>query len=50
MENVAEAGKGTEQFKSELSKLTNNLTSLNRVYGNMLSAMRGGGNSGGGQQ
>jgi len=45
MENVAEAGKGTEQFRNELTKLTNNLTSLNGVYGNMLSAMRGGGST-----
>jgi len=45
MENVAEAGKGTEKFKNELEKLTSNLTSLNTVYGNMLSAMRGGSGS-----
>jgi gliding motility-associated protein GldL len=45
MENVAEAGKGTEQFRNELSKLTNNLTSLNNVYGNMLTAMKGGGST-----
>lgn len=41
MENMAEASKDTQQFKEELSKLTNNLTSLNRVYGSMLTAMRG---------
>jgi gliding motility-associated protein GldL len=40
--NMTEAAKGTDQFKGELSKLTGNLTSLNNVYGNMLSAMRGG--------
>ncbi|MEM7550663.1 MAG: gliding motility protein GldL [Bacteroidota bacterium] len=45
MENVAEAGKGTEQFRNELTKLTSNLTSLNNVYGNMLTAMKGGGSS-----
>ena len=31
MENMAEAGKGAESFKSQLSRLTDNLTSLNRV-------------------
>jgi hypothetical protein len=41
MENMAEASKDTAQFKGELSKLTNNLTSLNKVYGSMLTAMRG---------
>ncbi|MCC5919274.1 MAG: gliding motility protein GldL [Cyclobacteriaceae bacterium] len=41
MENVAEAGKGTEQFKQEMSKLTGNLNNLNKVYGNMLTAMKG---------
>lgn len=47
MNNMAEAGKGTEAFRTQLSRLTDNLTSLNRVYGSMLTAMRGGGNSGG---
>jgi gliding motility-associated protein GldL len=42
MSNMQEAGKGAEQFKSEMGKLTGNLTNLNNVYGNMLSAMRGG--------
>lgn len=42
LQNMTEAAKGTDQFKGELSKLTGNLTSLNTVYGNMLSAMRGG--------
>ncbi|WP_259015618.1 type IX secretion system motor protein PorL/GldL [Emticicia fluvialis] len=41
MQDMAEASKETQQFKSELSKLTNNLSSLNNVYGSMLSAMRG---------
>ncbi|MCZ6521418.1 MAG: gliding motility protein GldL [Bacteroidetes bacterium] len=49
-ENLSEAGKGTEAFKSELSRLTTNLTSLNRVYGSMLSAMRGGSGNGPQQQ
>lgn len=41
MENMASASKDTQQFKSELTKLTGNLTSLNNVYGSMLSAMKG---------
>jgi len=41
MENMAEASKDTQQFKTELSKLTGNLTTLNNVYGSMLAAMRG---------
>jgi len=49
MEKMEEAGKDTEAFQSQLSKLTGNVTTLNRVYGNMLSAMRGsGGPSSGG--
>ncbi|RRB11696.1 type IX secretion system motor protein PorL/GldL [Larkinella knui] len=41
MENMSEASRDTQQFKGELSKLTNNLASLNNVYGSMLTAMRG---------
>lgn len=41
MENMSDASKDTQQFKGELSKLTTNLTSLNRVYGSMLTAMKG---------
>jgi gliding motility-associated protein GldL len=41
MENLTDASKDTEQFKQEVSKLTQNLHSLNNVYGNMLTAMRG---------
>jgi len=40
MENLTDASKDTEQFKKEVSNLTQNLHSLNTVYGNMLSAMR----------
>src|SRR6476469_3122283 len=40
MENMTQAGKDTEQFQKQVSDLTGNLTSLNRVYGNMLNAMR----------
>ena len=42
MQNVANASKDTEKFKTEMSTLTTNLTSLNSVYGAMLTAMRGG--------
>lgn len=41
MENMADASKDTQQFKNELAKLTSNLTSLNGVYGSMLTAMKG---------
>ncbi|MDX5345739.1 MAG: gliding motility protein GldL [Hymenobacteraceae bacterium] len=41
MENLTDAAKDTEQFKDEVGKLTQNLHSLNTVYGNMLNAMRG---------
>jgi len=41
MENMADATRDTQQFKSEIAKLTGNLASLNGVYGNMLTAMRG---------
>jgi hypothetical protein len=40
MENMAEASKEAASFKTELSKLTGNLNSLNNIYGNMLAAMR----------
>ncbi len=41
MDNMAEASKNTENFRTELTKLTGNLTSLNSIYGKMLSAMKG---------
>ncbi|MCS4433682.1 gliding motility protein GldL [Aquiflexum gelatinilyticum] len=41
MEGLNEAGKETEQFKTELAKLNQNVSSLNKVYGGMLSAMKG---------
>jgi gliding motility-associated protein GldL len=44
MENMVQAGKDTEQMQAQVSDLTGNLTSLNRVYGNMLNAMRAGAN------
>lgn len=40
LESMIEAKKDTEQFKDEISKLTSNLSSLNRVYGSMLTAMK----------
>jgi gliding motility-associated protein GldL len=33
----------TQKYKEEVGKLATNLTKLNTVYGNMLSAMSGGG-------
>ncbi len=41
MENMTDASKDTEKMKTEISKLTTNLTQMNSVYGNMLSAMKG---------
>lgn len=48
MESMEKAGKESESFSNELKKLTGNLTSLNNVYGSMLTAMRGGGGAAGG--
>lgn len=42
LEGMTKAGEKTKTFANELDKLTTNLTSLNSVYGNMLTAMRGG--------
>ena len=41
MENMSEASKDTDAFKKNLAGLTANLTQLNSVYGNMLTAMKG---------
>lgn len=41
MDGLTEAGKETEQFKSELAKLNLNVSSLNKIYGGMLTAMKG---------
>jgi len=52
LEGMTKAGEKTKSFANELDKLTGNLTSLNNVYGNMLTAMRGGSSNsgqGGGQ-
>ncbi len=40
MDNVAQASKDAEQFKNNFSSLNGNIASLNKVYGNMLSAMK----------
>jgi len=39
MQNFNESVDGSQQFKVEVDKLAKNLSSLNAVYGNMLSAM-----------
>ena len=41
MAGITEAGKETEAFKNELAKLNQNVSSLNKIYGGMLSAMKG---------
>ncbi len=46
MESMERAGSDSERFSGELKKLTGNLTSLNNVYGSMLTAMRGSGGGG----
>jgi gliding motility-associated protein GldL len=40
MNNVADAAKNAEKFKVEMGNLTTNLSSLNNVYGSMLTAMK----------
>lgn len=47
MTSMEKAGKESEQFSGELKKLTGNLSSLNNIYGSMLTAMRGGGGTSG---
>jgi gliding motility-associated protein GldL len=44
MHGLSKVGENTTKFTSELGKLTDNLTALNRVYGSMLTAMKGGAN------
>jgi len=39
MQNFNESLEDSQQFKNEVSRLAKNLSSLNSVYGNMLSAM-----------
>jgi len=43
MNGLSKVGDNTAKFTSELGKLTDNITALNRVYGSMLTAMKGGG-------
>lgn len=43
MNGLSKVGDNTAKFTNELGKLTDNLTSLNKVYGSMLTAMKGGG-------
>lgn len=40
LESMAGATKDTQQFKEEIGRLTSNLSSLNKVYGSMLTAMK----------
>lgn len=44
MTGLSKVGDNTAKFTSELGKLTDNITALNRVYGSMLTAMKGGAN------
>ncbi|MFZ9504057.1 MAG: gliding motility protein GldL [Cyclobacteriaceae bacterium] len=41
MQGLTKVGDNTTKFTSELSKLTDNITALNTVYGSMLTAMKG---------
>ncbi len=41
MSGLSQVGNNTAKFTGELTKLTDNLTSLNGVYGSMLTAMKG---------
>jgi gliding motility-associated protein GldL len=43
MNGLSKVGDNTAKFTNELGKLTDNLTALNKVYGSMLTAMKGGG-------
>ena len=43
LQGMTKAGENTQRFASELDKLTGNITSLNNIYGSMITAMRGGG-------
>jgi gliding motility-associated protein GldL len=41
MQGLSKVGDNTAKFTSELTKLTDNITALNNVYGSMLTAMKG---------
>jgi hypothetical protein len=38
---MAKANEDAEVFKSEINKLTGNLSKLNNIYGGMINAMKG---------
>lgn len=40
MKNLHDSVEDTKNYRQEMSKLSSNLTSLNQIYGNMLSAMK----------
>lgn len=40
MKNLHDSVEDTKMYRQEMSKLSSNLTSLNQIYGNMLSAMK----------
>ena len=40
MKNLHDSVDDTKQYRQEMSKLSSNLTALNSIYGNMLSAMK----------
>ncbi len=42
MNNLNSSIEGTEKYKTNISELANNLSSLNKIYGNMLTAMNPG--------
>lgn len=46
MNGLSKVGDNTTKFTNELGKLTDNLTALNKVYGSMLTAMKGSGQPG----
>ncbi|MBS1486227.1 MAG: gliding motility protein GldL [Bacteroidetes bacterium] len=41
MQGLSKVGDNTAKFTAELGSLTNNITALNKVYGSMLTAMKG---------
>lgn len=46
IENLSSSIEGTQAYKENIAKLASNLSSLNTVYGNMLTAMNAGPNQG----
>jgi gliding motility-associated protein GldL len=44
MSGLTKVGDNTTKFTSELGKLADNMTALNKVYGSMLTAMKGSAN------